>query len=216
MSTESGKSELRYSSITPELAPALQEIEWTVFHNVDREDLYHADGLEKLARLFPEGNFVVFDGDRPVGMGLGVLVDFDFGHASHAIEEAVGDDGVSKHDAAAPWYYGTSIAVYPEYRGRGIGGRLYELRKECVRLLNKQGIVAGGLIPGYGDHKDELTPHEYVAKVVAGELYDATLTFQLENGFEAPGAIDNYMVDPTVNNAASLIVWHNPDYDAAQ
>jgi len=109
--------------------------------------------------------------------------------------------------------YGTSIAVYPEYRGRGIGGRLYELRKDCVRRNNKAGIVAGGLIPGYADHKRELTPAEYVAKVVAGELYDATLTFQLENGFEAPGAIEDYITDPTVDNAASLIVWRNPDHD---
>ncbi len=84
-----------------------------------------------------------------------------------------------------------------------------------MRTLNKRGIVAGGLIPGYADHKHELTPAEYVARVVAGELYDATLTFQLENGFEAPGAIEDYISDPTVDNAASLIVWRNPDYDPA-
>lgn len=208
------KSVLRYEQIRPEQALDLQEIEWTVFAHVDREQLYHADGIEQLARVFPEGNFVCFDGDRPIGMGLGVLVEFDFEHTAHAIEEAVGDDGVSKHDPTSPWYYGTSIAVYPEYRGRGIGGRLYELRKDCVRRLNKRGIVAGGLIPGYAEHKDRLTPHEYVAEVVAGELYDPTLTFQLESGFDAPGAIEEYINDPAVGNAASLIVWNNPDYDA--
>lgn len=216
MTGEEGTAELRYVNITPELAPALQDIEWTVFHNVDRGDLYHAEDLAELARRFPEGNFAVLDGDRPIGMGLGILVHFDFAHSAHSIAEVVGEDGVSKHDPDAPWYYGTSISVYPEYRGRGIGGRLYELRKDCVRRLNKRGIVAGGLIPGYAEHKDVMTPHEYVAKVVAGELYDPTLTFQLENGFEAPGAIDDYITDPSVNNAASLIVWHNPDYRDAE
>ncbi len=209
----SEKGELRYERIRPELAGQLQEIEWTVFAHVDREQLYHADGIERLAQVFPEGNFVCFDGERPIGMGLGILVEFDFEHSTHAIEEAVGEDGVSKHDPASPWYYGTSIAVYPEYRGRGIGGRLYELRKDCVRRLNKLGIVAGGLIPGYAEHKHAMTPHEYVAAVVAGDLYDGTLTFQLENGFEAPGAIEDYISDPSVDNAASLIVWRNPEFD---
>jgi len=51
----------------------------------------------------------------------------------------------------------------------------------------------------------------YIDKVVAGELYDPTLTFQLENGFEARGVIPGYLDDPTVGNNSVLIVWENPD-----
>jgi hypothetical protein len=36
---------------------------------------------------------------------------------------------------------------------RGIGKRLYELRKEVVRRYNKKGIIAGGHIVGFADHK---------------------------------------------------------------
>ncbi|MGB0502073.1 MAG: GNAT family N-acetyltransferase, partial [Acidimicrobiales bacterium] len=99
----------------------------------------------------------------------------------------------------------------PEYRGRGIGRRLYELRKDCVRRLGKRGIVAGGVIPGYADHIDTMSAQAYIDKVVAGELYDPTLTFQLENGFEARGVIPGYLDDPTVGNNSVLIVWENPD-----
>jgi hypothetical protein len=53
---------------------------------------------------------------------------------------------------------------------------------------------------------------DYVAEVRAGRLYDPTLTFQLENGFEAVCALADYMADPAVDSWASLIVWHNPDY----
>jgi hypothetical protein len=80
-----------------------------------------------------------------------------------------------------------------------------------VRRLGKRGIVAGGVIPGYADHIDAMSAQAYIDKVVAGELYDPTLTFQLENGFEARGVIPGYLDDPTVGNNSVLIVWENPD-----
>ena len=77
--------------------------------------------------------------------------------------------------------------------------------------LGKKGIVAGGVIPGYADHINEMSAADYVERVVAGELYDPTLSFQLANGFEARGAIPNYLDDPAVGDNAVLIVWNNPD-----
>ena len=71
--------------------------------------------------------------------------------------------------------------------------------------------MAGGVIPGYKDHIGNMTADEYVDRVRVGELYDPTLSFQLENGFEAVGAIPDYMDDPAVGNNAVLIVWRNPD-----
>ena len=59
-----------------------------------------------------------------------------------------------------------------------------------------------------------MSADEYIEKVIAGELYDPTLSFQLQNGFEARGAIPNYLDDPSVGNNAVLIVWENPDYQA--
>ena len=179
-------SELTYVSLAVEHAEALEELELAVFASISPDDLYNADELRVLAETFPEGNFVVLDEERPVGMGLGILVEFDFAHTSHALVDITGENGVEHHSIDHPWYYGTDISVYPEYRGRGIGRRLYELRKDCVRRLGKRGIVAG-------------------------ELYDPTLTFQLENGFEARGVIPGYLDDPTVGNNSVLIVWENPD-----
>jgi len=204
-------SELRYEHITVDRAEELAGIEHSVFTTIDSSDLYDADGIAKLAANFPEGNFMVLDGDRAIGMGLGILVDFDFGTPKHSLADIAGDDGASAHDPAADWYYGTSIAVFPEYRGRGVGRRLYELRKQCVRDLGKAGIVAGGVLPGYAEYLHSMSADEYIDKVRAGELYDPTLTFQIENGFEARGVIPGYLDDPTVGNNSVLIVWENPD-----
>ena len=204
-------SELTYVPLAVEHAEALEELELAVFASISPDDLYNADELRVLAETFPEGNFVVLDDGRPVGMGLGILVEFDFAHTSHALVDITGETGVEHHSIDHPWYYGTDISVYPEYRSRGIGRRLYELRKDCVRRLGKRGIVAGGVIPGYADHIDTMSAQAYIDKVVAGELYDPTLTFQLENGFEARGVIPGYLDDPTVGNNSVLIVWENPD-----
>lgn len=204
-------SKLTYVPLAVEHAEALEELELAVFASISPDDLYNADELRVLAETFPEGNFVVLDDGRPVGMGLGILVEFDFAHTSHALVDITGENGVEHHSIDHPWYYGTDISVYPEYRGRGIGRRLYELRKDCVRRLGKRGIVAGGVIPGYADHIDTMSAQAYIDKVVAGELHDPTLTFQLENGFEARGVIPGYLDDPTVGNNSVLIVWENPD-----
>ena len=204
--------ELTYTGIRAEWAEALEHIEHTSFPTADRDDLYDADELRALAREFPEGGVVVLDGDTPVAMGLGIRVDFDFSHTQHSIRDLVGTGGGSGHVPNGDWYYGTSIAVLPDYRRLGIGRRLYDMRKQICRDLNLAGFVAGGVIPGYADHKEEMSAADYVAKVSAGELYDATLTMQIANGFETRGVIADYITDPAVDSWASLIVWENPDH----
>jgi hypothetical protein len=67
------------------------------------------------------------------------------------------------------------------------------------------------MIPGFADHKHELTAREYVDAVVRGDLVDPTLTMQLSNDFEALGVISEYVDDATTNGWASFIVWFNPD-----
>ena len=102
--------------------------------------------------------------------------------------------------------------MHPDYRGRGIGGRIYKARKEVVRQSNRRGIVGGGLIPGYAAYKNQLSPRQYVDGVVAGELYDNTLSFQLRMGFQVRDLIPEYIVDSASNNWATLIEWVNSDY----
>ena len=202
--------ELTFTNIAPERAEELEALEHLCYPTIAPDELYDADGFLQLARRFPEGCFMALDGDRIVGAGTGILIDFDFDHTEHSLEEIAGPGGWEAHSAEGDWYYCTTIITHPDHRGRGIGQRMYELRKQCVVDLGKAGIVAGGMMPGYAEHRDTMSAAAYMDKVVAGELYDATLTFQLENGFEARGVIADYLVDDAVGNFASLIVWPNP------
>jgi hypothetical protein len=53
---------------------------------------------------------------------------------------------------------------------------------------------------------------DYVAAVVAGELFDPTLSFQLKEGFTVRGLLPDYLEDSASDNWATLIVWENAEY----
>lgn len=205
-------SALRYVNLIEELAPECAALELVAFPHAEPDDLLSEEDIVMYARIFPEGFFVVLEGDRVVGQGAGIFVNFDFDHIQHRIVDITGEHQCANHDWDADWYYGTDIVVHPDFRRRGIGRRLYELRKDLVRRYDKRGIIAGGHMPGFADHKATMTAEEYVAKVVAGELYDATLTFQLSNGFEIRGVLHDYLRDEATDNTSALIVWENPEY----
>ena len=206
--------DLRYVNLTEELAPQCAALELAAFPHADPDDLLSEEDIRAYAHTFPEGFFVVLDGDRVVGQGAGIFLDFDFDHPQHSIVEITGEHQCGNHDPEGDWYYGTDIVVHPDYRRRGIGRELYRLRKDLVRRYRKRGIVAGGHMPGFADHKHEMSAEEYVAKVAAGELYDSTLTFQMENGFEIRGVLADYLRDEATDNFSALIVWENPDHPA--
>ncbi len=194
------------------MADELERIELACFPMANPADLLSADDIRAYARTFPEGYFVAMFEGRPVGMGAGIFLDFDFDHPQHTITEITGEGQCGNHDPSGDWYYGTDMTVLPEYRGRGIGRMLYERRKALVMEHNKRGIIAGGSLPGYFDHKQTMPVDRYVDKVVAGELYDPTLSFQLSNGFVVRGLLEGYIEDEADDGWAALIVWVNPDY----
>lgn len=205
-------SELRYVNLTEKLAPQCAALEIASFPHADPEELLSESDIRAYARVFPEGFFVCLDGDQVVGQGAGIFLNFDFDHPQHGIIEITGENQCGNHDADADWYYGTDIVVHPHHRRRGIGKKLYELRKDLVRRYNKRGIIAGGHIPDFAKHKHEMSAAEYVEKVAAGHLYDATLTFQLGNGFRVCGVLENYIQDEATDSWSALIVWDNPDF----
>jgi len=193
------------------MAPELERIELTCFPTANPDDLLSEADIRAYAETFPEGYFVALVDGRPVGMGAGIYLDFDFSNPQHTIAGITGEHQCGNHHPAGEWYYGTDITVLPEYRGQGIGRMLYEKRKALVIRDGKRGIIAGGALPGYFDYKKTLPVDQYVARVVAGELRDPTLSFQLGNGFQVRGLLENYIEDESDDGWAVLIVWENPE-----
>jgi GNAT superfamily N-acetyltransferase len=163
---------------------------------------------------FPEGQLAVIE--RATGQVVACSTDFrtsavDFAHIEHRYIEAVDHNWLGHHDPTGAWLYGADIGVLPAYRQRGLARRLYQARQALVRRLGLKGHVAGGLLSGFVQYKTAMSVADYVAAVVAGEIFDPTLSVQLKVGFTVHGIIQHYVDDPACDNKAAFIVWRNPD-----
>lgn len=200
------------TTIRPEHFAQLEQLQRTCYPTLGNHELMRVDHFASQYRIFPEGQIVALAGERVVGQGSGFFIEFDFANPDHRFKEICDGFYFTRHDPNGAYYYGADISVHPDCRGQGIGKCIYAARQDVVRRYNKQGIVAGGLIPGYAAYKGVLSLQEYVDRVVAGELQDPTLSFQLRNGFRVRGLIQNYLEDSASDNWSTLIEWVNPDY----
>ena len=200
---------LHYTNLTTDLAAQCADLELIAFPHAEPDELLSVADITAYTRTFPEGFFVVLDGDTVVGQAAGILLDFDFDHPQHTIVDITGEHQCGNHDPEGDWYYGTDIVVHPDFRKQGIGRHLYELRKDLVVRLGKRGIIAGGYMSGFAEHKHLMTAQTYIDSVRDGALYDATLTFQMEQGFALESALENYLADDATDGWSALIVWHN-------
>jgi GNAT superfamily N-acetyltransferase len=164
---------------------------------------------------FPAGQLAVLD--NATGRVVACSTDFrtsviDLAHFEHRYIEAVDHNWLGHHDPHGEWLYGADIGVLPAYRRRGVARRLYEARQDLVRRLRLKGHVAGGLLRGFPQYKSVMSAEDYVAAVVAGDIFDPTLSVQLKVGFTVHGIIQHYVDDPACDGKAAFIVWYNPDY----
>jgi predicted amidohydrolase/GNAT superfamily N-acetyltransferase len=175
--------------------------------------VWRAPHLESHQRIFPEGQLVAEIGGKIVGGVSSLIVDMGRNPLRHHTWAGITDSGYfTNHDPEADTLYGADVYVHPDSRGKGVGNALYEARRLLCRRLNKRRILAGGRLWNYEDHAEQMSPHEYAQRVVAGEFRDLVLSFQLREGFQLRGVMPNYLCDPKSHNHASLIEWLNPDH----
>ncbi|MEM7627123.1 MAG: GNAT family N-acetyltransferase [Planctomycetota bacterium] len=195
------------TTLEPVYFEALAQLQIDCYPTLDPSELMTTEHFAVQHEVFADGQFVALLGGEVVGMGSGFFCDFDFENTRHRFREFCDNLYFRNHDPDGAWYYGADISVHPDLRRRGIGRALYQARQQLVTDHEKAGIVGGGLIPGYADHKDRLDAEDYVRRVVAGELHDPTLTFQLRSGFRVRGLLADYLEDEASDNWATLLTW---------
>lgn len=164
--------------------------------------------------IFPDGQFVAVDteSDDVVGMAAGLIVSWDDYDHLDTYNDFTDAGWFTNHDPSGRTYYGAEVIVHPERRGEGIGSRIYEARKEFVRERRLLRIRAGARLAGYSDHASGLDAKAYVRRVIDGELYDPTLTFQLKHGFRVLSVVSDYFErDRRSRGYAAIIEWLNDD-----
>jgi len=164
--------------------------------------------------VFAEGQLVaVLDeddgGERVVGMAASLVVLWDDYEHDQDWRDFTDGGWFRNHDPeAGRTLYGAEVMVDPTAQRRGVGSALYRAREELVLRLGLKRIRAGARLRGFHRWADRLTPEEYVERVVAGDIGDPTLTFQLRRGFEVLAVISDYLhKDPDSLGHAALIEW---------
>lgn len=164
---------------------------------------------------FPEGCFVAILDGKLVGYCASMRIGGDKALKPHSWDEITGNGFGSRHDPAGEWLYGYEMCVDPKVRGTRIGRRLYEERRALAEQLELKGIVFGGRMPNLSRFWRRVEcPQDYLDKLIAGKLHDPVLRFQLANGFEPIGILENYLPEDKRSKAFAVhMVWRNPFVD---
>ncbi|MBK8046890.1 MAG: GNAT family N-acetyltransferase [Anaerolineales bacterium] len=203
---------LSLTTLQPAHFEPLEQLQRDSYPTLGAQELMRAEHFASQYEVFAEGQIVVLDGSRVIGQGSGFFVDFDFDNHRHTFAEMCDHFYFRNHQPDGEYYYGADISVHPDYRGQGIGKLIYQARKDLVKRYNRRGIIAGGMLPGYVHYKHEMPVHCYVEQVIANQLFDPTLSFQLKQGFQVRGLLEDYLDDSASDNWATLIFWPNPSY----
>ncbi len=163
--------------------------------------------------VFPEGQFVAEErpGGRIVGMAASLVIHWDDYDFQENWRDFTDHGMFTNHDMErGRTLYGAEIMVDPASRGQGVGSKIYRARRELVRRLKLLRIRAGARLRGYSRHSSEMSPEEYVIRVIRGELRDPTLSFQIKHGFHVLAVVQDYLrKDPESLGNAAVIEWIN-------
>jgi GNAT superfamily N-acetyltransferase len=186
--------------------PQLVEHQKLCFPTTPTEEWIKAEHFTNHIALFPEGQHVALDGERVVGQSSTFRLAEAVAFTPHTYHDITVANFFTLHNPQGEWLYGADMSVHPEYRGRSISSMLYNARKNLIRQLGIRGMVAGGAIPGYANYR-HMRVEDYVDAVVAGRIFDPTLSIQLRNGYTVRGIMRDYIDAGPAGNDATLIVW---------
>lgn len=178
-------------------------------------------------RVFPEGQLVAVEArtagpsntgedsagqETVVGMAASLILSWDDYEIQDGWRDFTDHGMFTNHDPEGRTLYGAEVMVHPHWQGRGVGSKIYDARRRLAQRLGLWRIRAGARLRGYHRVADRMSAKEYVEQVVAGELRDPTLTFQLNRGFRVLHVVSGYLrADPESLGWAAVIEWLNPE-----
>ena len=188
--------------------PQIIELSREIYHEksawTERELLSHLE-------VFPEGQFVAVENEttKIVGMAASLIILWDDYEISENWEDFTDKGMFTNHDVEnGRTLYGAEVMVSLKARRAGIGKKLYSARRELVKELGLLRIRAGARLRNYHRYADRFSAKEYVEKIVAGEIKDPTLSFQLQQGFKILAVVSDYLEhDRESLGKAAIIEW---------
>jgi hypothetical protein len=176
-------------------------------------DLWRRDQLESHLQHFPEGQFVAVDESGAIrGMAASLIVRWDDYSMSTHIGDFTESGMFTNHDPEhGHTLYGAELMIDPGFSSYDIGFQLCRARRELTQRRGLLRIRAAVPLRGYQDFTDELSPPEYLEKVLREELEDPALSFQLRWGFNVTGILGTPIPHESQSVGwSALIEWRNP------
>jgi GNAT superfamily N-acetyltransferase len=173
------------------------------------------DQLHSQLQIFPRGQLVALhpDDNRLIAYAASLVINWDDYDFDSPWRDVTEQGFFTNHDPEnGRTLYGAEVMVDPDMQGSGVGTQVYEARRLLVRSMGLLRIRAGARLRNYHNYIDQgLTPQDYVMRVTQGLIFDATLSFQLKQGFQVLGVVGDYLrEDPESRGFAAVIEWINP------
>ncbi len=204
------KVELRFLKM--EDYQEFKKVQQEAYHPME-DAFWKKHHIEKLLKIFPEGQVVIIADGKIAGAALSLIVDYDLFGDDHTYLDITGNYSFDTHDPEGDVLYGIDVFIHPDYRGLRLGRRLYEYRQELCEQLNLKAIIFGGRLPNYHKFADKLSPKEYINKVRHKEINDPVLNFQLSNDFHVKRVMKGYLPgDNESGEYACILQWDNIYY----
>lgn len=206
------KSTVVVRAATLEDVPRLVEMNHAAYPELVEANVVWNEGqLRSHIARFPQGQLVADVNGAPGGAVSTFIVSRDRNPLEPHTWLGITEDGTfAGHDPGGDTLYLADIYVDPSAWGLGVGQTLYAaIRQLCVGLGLRR-IVAGGRLFSYHEQAPHVTPEEYVARVLRGELRDRVLGSQLRAGFAVRGILSGYLRDPRSRDCATLLEWVRP------
>lgn len=213
MDLKKPEGKVRVRTVTEKDIPGIIGLQEKSFPYMAKDGMiWKEPHLASHIKMFPEGQFVAELDGGIVGSSSSLIVTLEPEYAEHTYRQITGDGTFRTHDPKGDSLYGADVSTHPDVRRLGIATALYEARRELATRLGLRRIIAGGRLFNYCEYADRMSAEEYIRKVIAGDLTDPVLSFQLKRGFRYIKILPNYMKDSRSLNYATFIEWKNPEY----
>jgi len=167
--------------------------------------------LESRRHIFPEGQLVADVDGVIVGAAGTLVVRWDDYALHHTWSTVTGEGYFTTHDPSGRTLYGSHVVADVTRRGFGVARALYQAQRRICRRMNLRRIIAAARLPGYRALREAMTPELYAMRVIWGDLVDPALRFQMSQGFQYCGMINDYQPEDAEScGHAALLVWLNP------
>lgn len=209
MKTQNNKAKLVIRNANSGDLEAVQLLSEKVYPDIPP---YSLDVLRGQLNNYPQGQFVAVYEDKIVGYCSMIRVSEQMALSAHSWRQISGNGYGSTHRSDGDYLYGIEVFVDPGYRGLRIGQRLYNERKKLCQYHRLKGIVFGGRMPLLKKRIKQVgTVENYIEQVKTRQITDTTIGFQLQQGFEILGVLEDYLPsDKESLGHAVHMLWRNP------